>query len=282
VSVGPDEASVSVDVAGPWREGAVSASTIEIPVVSPIGLRAPSEGVVQVRRGETLSYAISNRLPETVTVAVGTRWQGAVATPEPMTQALSPGEVKALAVKADIPHAGLWDLQIEAGWPGGSLLRTVHVDVVDAVLPKGFTAQEVAGLTLRMGAFNSLGDQWADKPVKINGVVVGRLPITGGTLRWHDDPALDVPAEVARKVFAAGLQAGGDLELAVSVDNHVGNCFKVRNLQVSLLGRAGGKYLSTTARDVTCSDAGWLYAEGKCVRLGEPVPLGAVTLIRER
>jgi hypothetical protein len=282
VSVGQDETTVSVAVAGPAREGAVSASTVGIPVVSPIGLRMPAGDVVRARRGEALSYAIANRLPDTVTVAVRTRWQGVAATSEPMTEALSPGEVKALAVKTDVPRAGRWDLQIAAEWPGGSLSRTVHVDVVDAALPKDFTVQDVAGLTVRMDVFNSLGDQWADKPVEINGVAVGRLPITGCTLRWHDGLSLTVPEEAARQAFAAGLQTNGDLELAATVDNRVCNCFKVRNLEVTVLGRSGGQYVSPRARDVYCSDAGWLYTEGKCAPMGGPVPVGTVRLLRER
>lgn len=280
VSAGQGETMVAIEAAGPSQDGIALATTIEIPVVSAVGLRVPA-GVLQVRRGEPVSYAISNHLAEAVTVAVRTYWQGTAETPEPATETLTPGQVKTLAAPTQTLRAGLWELHIETHWPGGSQAQIVRADVVDAVLPRSFTAQDVAGLTVRMDVFNSLGDQWADKPVRINGVVVGQLPITGCTLRWHDGLSLDVPAETARQVFSAGLQANGDLQLAVSVENRVGNCFKVRNVQASLLGRAGGKHLSTCARGVVCSDVGWLYAEGKCVRLGEAVPVGTVALIRE-
>ncbi len=79
-----------------------------------------------------------------------------------------------------------------------------------------------------------------------------------------------------------GLQPGGDVEFAVSVDDHVNNCFKVRNLQATMLTRSGAKYVSTCARAVYCSDAGWLYAEGHCGQLGRQVPVGTVRLARER
>lgn len=281
VSPGQDETMVAIEVTGPAQGGDASATTLEIPVVSAVGLRVPAD-VVQVRRGETVSYVISNRLPEAATVTVRAHWQGTAEAPEAATETLAPGQVKVLTAPTQALPAGLWELHVETQWPGGSQTQTVRADVVDAVLPKSFGVSDVAGLTVRMDLFNSLGEQWADKPVKINGMVVGRLPLTGGTLRWHDGLTLDVPAETARQVFSAGLQANGDLQLAVSVENRVGNCFKVRNVQASLLGRSGGKYLSTCARDVVCSDGGWLYAEGKCVRLGEAVPAGTVTLIRQQ
>jgi hypothetical protein len=229
-----------------------------------------------------VAYAITNRLAEEVTVAVRTHWEGAEGTSEPARETLKPGATKALTAKADPPRAGLWELRIETEWPGGRLSRSVRVDVVEAVLPKGFTVEDVVGLTLRMDVFNSLGGQWADKLVKANGVRAGQLPLTGSTLKWHDGLPLEVPGGTARRMLNAGMRGNGDIELAVSVGNGVKNCFKIRNLQVSVLARSGEEYLSTCARAVHCSDAGWLYAEGQCVRLGEPVPLGTVTLIRER
>jgi len=281
VSVGRDETVVSVKVTGPMTRDEVGESVIDIPVVSPISLHVPMEELVQARRGETLAYAIANRLPEEMTVTIRTHWEGAVQASEPMRVTLERGQATALRVEVDPPRAGPSELRIEVGWPGGTLARPVRVEVFEAVLPRDFNLADVAGLSLRMDIFNSLGGRWADKPVTINGRLIGPLPITGTTLRWHKAAVLEVPEGRARDMLKAGLGDDGHIELAVAVGNEVKNCFKVRNVQATVATRLGAKVLSSQAPGVYCSDPGWLYSEGECVRLGTPVRVGPLRLTRE-
>ena len=44
---------------------------------------------------------------------------------------------------------------------------------------------------------------------------------------------------------------------------------------------SGAGYISTTDHGIFCSDPGWLYAEGECVRPGQPVPVGTTRLLRQ-
>jgi hypothetical protein len=117
--------------------------------------------------------------------------------------------------------------------------------------------------------------------VQVNGLPAGPLPITGSTLKWHEGLTMQIAAAEAQRMLQAGLRDNGDIELRLTVGNRVRNCFKVRNLRAEIM-TAGGKLLSTTGRQVYCSDPGWLYTEGECVRLGETVVAGTVRFIREQ
>ena len=131
-----------------------------------------------------------------------------------------------------------------------------------------------------MDLFNSLGGQWVDKPVTINGLPAGRLPVTGQTLKWHEGMSIRTPGQAARAILRRGLQADGTIELGVTVDNKVANCFKVRNVQAALRIRSDEIFLSTWSRQVHCSDRGWLYAEGKCVPNGQPLSLEPLRFLK--
>lgn len=271
-----------VSVEGPSPAGGTEETRIDLPVVSAIGLRLPQEQIVQVLKGEAVPFAVGSRLADDVVVAVRSHWKGSKAAAPTAKLPLKPGEVRALSVRADLPRGGLWELQVEVQWPSGRVARSQRVDVVTATLPREFKIDDVTAMTLRMDVFNSLGKQWADKPVEINGVAAGPLPITGCTLRWHEGLNVEIAAGPARKMLAAGLQKDGGIELRPRVQNRVKNCFKVRNVQATIRVRSGEKFLSSWTRAVHCSDAGWLYSEGECVHMTQPVPLGCVRFIREQ
>jgi hypothetical protein len=154
--------------------------------------------------------------------------------------------------------------------------------VLDSFLPVGFRIEDLTDLTLHLDVFNSLGDQWADKPVYINDVPVGNLPVTGQTLRWHEGLTIPVGAEAARQSLAAGRQPTGNYLLRVTVGNDVRNCFKVRNVRATVRLTSGEAISSTWSREVRCSDPGWLYTEGRSVPLGQPVPVGELVLMGPR
>jgi len=280
VQVAADASTLRVDVTGP--EGDPDATTtIEIPVVAPVGLHVQSDRVIQVVLGQSVEYAILSHLPEPLPVTRRVSWRGEAEAIETTAETLRPAEARTYSVQVSPPRPGLWELCVEVEAGGEHFSASMKVDAVGRVLPKDFAIAGATGLTVRMDIFNSLDGQWADKPVTINGIGIGRLPITGSTRRWHEALAMEVDAETARAVLQAGLRGNRDIEFAVVVGNAVKNCFKVRNLQVTMATASGAGYISTTDHGIFCSDPGWLYAEGECVRLGQPVPVGTTRLLRQ-
>lgn len=280
IQVAADASTLPVAVTGP--EGDPDATTtIEVPVVAPIGLHVQSDEVIQIPLGQSVEYAIVSRLPEPVTLTRRVSWLGEAEAIETAAETLQPGETRTYTVQVSPPRAGLWELRVDVEAGGQHFGASMQVDAVGRVLPKDFAIAEATGLTLRLDIFNSLDAQWADKPVTVNGIGIGRLPVTGSTRQWHEALAIEVKAETARAVLQAGLQDNGDIVLAVVVGNAVKNCFKVRKLQVTVSTASGAGHLSTTDHGIYCSDPGWLYAEGQCVRLGQPVPVGTARLLRQ-
>ncbi len=141
-----------------------------------------------------------------------------------------------------------------------------------------------AGLARWIGAGvpHLLAGRWAGKPVSINGTEIGMLPVTGQTLRWHENLAVSISGALAGKVLAVGLHPNGDIELKPVVNNKVKNCFKVRNVQAAIRTKSGEQFKTTRVSNVNCSDGSWLYSEGTCVRNGRPLPLGTLRFTRKR
>jgi len=280
VTAPADAASVRMTIRGPQPDGSSGECGIDLPVVAPLALACPTPEPAQVVQGEEVRFALANHLDRPVSLDLSLAWAGAPARSAPLE--LAAGEVRPLALRAEAPASGLVELVVEARGAGGHLRRTVAVDVIAPTLPAGFTADSVAGLTLAMDLFNSLGERWADKTVTINGVGAGQLPVTGQTLRWHPGMTLTVAPDAAREMVRRGLKADGSLDLVVSVDNAVRNCFKATNVRADLRTVAGVTYRSSVAREVHGSDSGWLYAEGQSVALGQPVPLGTLRFLPGR
>ena len=286
ISLGPldvprDAATLTIEVHGPGPDGKVTDTILDVPVVPAVGVRVGQAGIAQLLRGESVSYAIANRVAEPMAVSIKVVWKGPSTIEQSAEVALKPGEARPMAAKADVARAGLWHVTIQAKWPDGETSAALKVDVVDVTLPKDFRIEDAAGMSLKMDIFNSLGKQWADKPVTVNGITAGRLPITGSTLRWHEGMVIEIPADVARRMLAKGRQKDGSLVLHPSAANTVKNCFKIRNVQAAIRTRTGETFLSTWTREVQCTGASWLYSEGACVRFGQPVPLGALRFLRK-
>jgi hypothetical protein len=236
----------------------------------------------RILKGESVGYALANRLHEELPVEIQTAWRGPTSITRSSQLALKSGEVRTLSVPAALPRGGTWSLDIEAHWPGGSSTSTSRLNVADPSLPKDFRLEDVEDLTLQMDVFNSLDGQWADKMVRINGLPAGRLPITGQTLKWHSAMSLRASSQTAHDILRRGLKPDGTLHLLVVIDNNVCNCFKVRNVQATLRTRSRETFVSTWSRRVHSSDAAWLYAEGECVPNGKPLPLEALSFLKRR
>lgn len=285
LALGPVEApeagrKVSLRVRGPGPDGTPTESTIEVPVVAPVGISIAECGNGRVLKGEPVGYALANRLDEDLPIEIRMAWHGPTSITRSAQVVLKAGEVRALAASTDLPRGGTWSLEIDARWSGGSSRSTARLNVADAVLPKDFRLEDAEDLTLQMDLFNSLDGQWAEKMVRINGLPAGRLPITGPTLKWHNAMPLHVAGQAARDILRHGLTPDGTIRLCVVIDNKVCNCFKVRSAQATLRTRSGETFVSTWSRHVHCSDTSWLYAEGECVPNGQPLPLEALSFLK--
>lgn len=130
--------------------------------------------------------------------------------------------------------------------------------VATALSPNGL--QHLQAATLELEVFGSDGGTYAHKPVSVNGVVVGDLP-TGFGDSWHA-VALPLP-EAAVKALAA--------QNAITIDNKVGDAFKVRNLRLVLTLRGGLQAVSQTDTGAYTGWVDWPYGEGKQFPAGEPL-----------
>jgi hypothetical protein len=275
-----DAATVTVTIRGPQPDGSTGETRIDLPVVAPVTLAFPTPEPASVIARDEVPFAVANRSSQPLTLDLTLSWSG---TPAPARKlSLAPGEVQSLSLRADPPKGGLVELLAELRGAGTSTRRTVRMDVIDTTLPPSFRAEDVESLALTLEVFNSLGEQWAAKPVTVNAIPAGPLPVTGQTLQWHPGMKLDVAGDAAREMVRCGLKPDGSLELVVSVGNEVKNCFKVTNVQASLRTRAGVAHQSSAMRQVVCSAPGWLYSEGQTVPLGAPVPLGTLRFLPAR
>jgi|APSaa5957512622_1039677.scaffolds.fasta_scaffold00521_4 hypothetical protein len=280
ILVANDATELTVTIHGPAPENGGPRTVIDIPVVQGVELYVPTTDTAQLRRDAAVHVAVANRLPQTVRVAISRDWgEGSGAQPVE-TVTLNPDDVRPISVAVDAESLGLKTLKLLARWPGGSSSASCQIDVFDATIPSDFQIKDVTELVLQMDLFNSLGGKWEDKPVTINGVDAGRLPITGKTLRWHEAVKLTIADATAREILKHGVLDNGEIVLKAEGGNTVRNCFKTRNMQASIRVRSGAQYRSTWARAVQCSAGNWLYAEGNSVGLGQPVPLGTLRFIR--
>lgn len=281
VTAPAEVASARMTIRGPQPDGPRGECGVDLPVVAPLELAGPTPEPMQVAQGEEIPFALANHLDRPLSLNLSLAWAGAPA--RSATLELAAREVRPFNARAEAPASGLVQLVVEAAGAGVHVRRAIAVDVIAPSLPAGFTADTVASLTLTMDLFNSLGGQWAPKTVTVNGVAAGQLPVTGQTLRWHADVTLpSIARAAAREMVRRGLQADGSLNLVVSVDNAVRNCFKAANLRADLRTDAGVTHRSSITREVQCSDSGWLYTEGHAVVLGQPVPLGTLRFLPGR
>ena len=273
VDVPRDGTKLALEISGPQPDGTIGRSNVDVPVLPGVAVSA-NPGPVQLVEGEAISYALANRLDTKVALSVTKTWTGKSPTVETADLVLKAGETRILTAGVGLRHAGPWALKIDVRWPEGSTAVTTRLDVATTHLPTDFRVEDVQQLTLQMDVFNSLSGQWAEKPIRIQSVTLGKLPITGSTLKWHEAVQFQVPRETARTVVRNGLRADGGILLTPVVENDVKNCFKVRNVRAILRMQSGETILSSVAPQVHCSTPGWPYAEGVSVNLGEPVPLG--------
>lgn len=133
---------------------------------------------------------------------------------------------------------------------------------------------EVLGTALAPGAFGSIrsaellldtfgvdGGPYAHKPVYLNGVDLGDLPPGTGD-QWTSGTVIPLSPEAIRALRPHN---------EVTIDNRVGDSFKVRNVRLHLHMRGGKTVVSAVDTHVYTGGTGWLYGEGKQFPLGQPL-----------
>ena len=118
----------------------------------------------------------------------------------------------------------------------------------------------IQSAVLEFEIFGADGGGYAHKPVSLNGVVIGDPP-TGSGDSWH--PAtLALPADALKAIAEHN---------EITIDNKVGDAFKVRNFRLLLTMRGGILAVSQTDAGTYTGWTDWLYGEGKQFAAGEPM-----------
>lgn len=258
--------SVSHDVVGP--------ATIEVSAQAAVGIRLLPEQPTEINASATtVSFALLNRTATDVQPSVRAVVEGGEA--EFGSPLLRAGHAVELPVNVRNLSPGPHKITVTVAAQGTQSHIEHVIHITRDVIPDVALLRTAKWLTVTMDIFNSLGGQWAEKPVRVNGVEIGKLPITGTTLRWHKAMSVKAPGDVLREIIEKALAADSAYAtFRVTVDNAVKNCFKVKECKISF-GLADGTILSSAPKPfVRCSDQNWLYTEGESVRLGEPVEAG--------
>lgn len=266
----PQDGSIKLELTGK-PDGVVGPQTIGIPVLPAVGVWAgpdqPDEFAGSTAR---VVFGVLNHAEEEVQPAVQVEAQGgkAVAT----APRLRPGEASEVAVAVEGLAPGSHRIALQVSTLGTQSRAERIIRVTRADFPSAAALRTARSLTVTMDVFNSLGGPWADKPVRVNGVEIGKLPVTGSTLQWHKGLSLIAKDTVLRGIADKAIEAdGSSATFRVTIDNGVRNCFKVRRCRLAFQLPDGTITASAPDESVHCSDANWLYTEGKGVKPGERV-----------
>lgn len=133
---------------------------------------------------------------------------------------------------------------------------------------------EVLGTTLSPGAFGTIrsaellldtfgvdGGPYANKPVYLNGFELGDLPQGTGD-QWTTGTTIPLTPDAIRSLRPHN---------EITIDNRVGDAFKIRNIRLRLHMQSGETVVSTVDARVFTGGTGWLYGEGKQFPLGQPL-----------
>ncbi|MCE5241042.1 hypothetical protein LLH23_21475 [bacterium] len=188
---------------------------------------------------------------------------------------VAPEPARAEAIKSFMPRPGLvTPLEVElrpvsagegivtlTASRGGKTVAQAEAPlqvVATAVGPEGL--KNIQGAMLELEVFGSDGGNYAAKTVSVNGVAIGNLP-TGYGDSWHS---------ATLRLSEAAVKALGE-QNEITIDNQVGDAFKVRNLRLLLTMRGGILAVSRTDTGVYTGWTDWAYGEGKQFAAGQPL-----------
>jgi len=104
--------------------------------------------------------------------------------------------------------------------------------------------------------FGSDDGKYENKPVSLNGVVIGLLPRQGDSWATVEMP---LPPAALATIHTAN---------KIRIENRVGDAFKVRNFRLRLQAQVG---LISKTNPETYTSCAWEYAEGRVFSLGQPL-----------
>jgi hypothetical protein len=139
---------------------------------------------------------------------------------------------------------------------GGDRSRCDQKIEVEATRATPAMLREIRAGRLVFDVFGSDGGKYENKPVSLNGVVIGLLPRQGdswATVEMPLPPAALATIRTANKI---------------RIENRVGDAFKVRNFRLRLQAQVG---LISKTNPETYTSCAWEYAEGRVFSLGQPL-----------
>ena len=240
------EASAKVD-------GEEMAGKSELWIDRPLQLTV--EGSASVRDDEVYTFMVklSGHLPHGKKISLQVDSSAWRFENDTQSVVLSPDGHAIVEFAGRAREAGKTKITITAG-DGSQVSATAEmlVDVLaTSIRPDGL--ERIQSAKLLLDVFGVDGGDYAHKPVTLNGVDLGDLPQGSGD-QWTAGKVMPIPVEAIKALRQHN---------EISIDNKVGDAFKVRNLRLELRMRGGGTVASTTDAGVYTGGAGWSYAEGK-------------------
>jgi len=238
----------------------VEVGPMELWVDPPLVILA--DGPPDVRDDGTLTVRVRllGHLPKAAKARVGAAGEG-WRFGSPAEVGLEPERVARLDLTGRPAIAGETTVTVSVrANEGVSATTTLPVRVLaTALAPGGF--EQIRAAELLMGVFGSDSGLYEHKPVAINGVEIGNVPQGSGDA-WAEAKALPLPPAAVR-----GLREHNE----ITIDNAVGDAFKVRDLRLIVHLRGGITAVSSVNRGVYTGWKDWLYSEGTTFESGQPM-----------
>lgn len=253
------ESTVDLYVSGHQSHGEML-PIVQLAVDPPVRLMVTGPARVPDDQGLAVEVQVLSHLPAgtALELALASPLVAPASAPQPLVP--QPGRLTSRTLPLKVLRAGEGVVAVTAR-RGGEVVARAECPlqvVAGAIAPGGLRYLQAA--TLELEAFGVDGGAYAHKPVSINGAPVGDLP-SGSGHAW-------VPVSLPLPQSALGAVAEGN---EVSIDNAVGDSFKVRGLRLLLTLKGGVQVLATAGAGVYTGSTDWPYGEGKQFAAGQPL-----------
>lgn len=239
----------------------------ELWVDDPILLQVATPSSVRDDETAEVKVTVLSHAPQEAKVRIVPSTSALAFEPESRTLVAGAGQAVVVSFTATPRAAGRSTVKVTA--VGGELTAsdTAPMEVLATALGPG-GLQAVRSAELALDVFGSDAGPYANKPIKLNGVVIGTVPQGTGD-NWSCDHRVPLPHDAL-----GALKETNELV----IENAVGDAFKVRNVHLLLRMRGGITAVSSVDKRVYTGCAGWLYGEGKEFPSGQPLTGMMVTI----
>ncbi len=223
-------------------------------------LRASGPAEVRDHEVVTIEAELLSHLPQPASARLTLVSPEVQFTPPATTAVLRPDQRALLTFSGRPQRAGRATVRLRAEVAGQVVSeQPLEVEVVaTALAPGGW--ERIRAAELVFDVFGVDGGPYAHKPVSINGQAIGDVPQGNG----------DAWAGRALRLTPAALRTLREAN-QVTIDNAVGDSFKVRNLRLKLLMRGGITVVSSVDGETYTGGADWAHAEGRKFTAGQPL-----------